>query len=75
MCCHTHSSHVSHALLYDVAYHNNRRRILRLLLKPVTIVNTIPHADWHSERRTVDFNWGNEKIRGVNIGGWLVLEP
>ncbi|WPH00594.1 putative Exo-beta-1,3-glucanase [Acrodontium crateriforme] len=21
------------------------------------------------------FNWGNEKIRGVNIGGWLVLEP
>lgn len=21
------------------------------------------------------FNWGNEKIRGVNLGGWLVLEP
>ncbi|GAB7343443.1 hypothetical protein MBLNU457_1469t2 [Dothideomycetes sp. NU457] len=21
------------------------------------------------------FNWGNEVIRGVNIGGWLVLEP
>jgi len=21
------------------------------------------------------FNWGNEKIQGVNIGGWLVLEP
>ncbi|KAK3710448.1 glucan exo-1,3-beta-glucosidase [Vermiconidia calcicola] len=21
------------------------------------------------------FAWGNEKIRGVNLGGWLVLEP
>ncbi|KAF1808187.1 putative Exo-beta-1,3-glucanase [Eremomyces bilateralis CBS 781.70] len=21
------------------------------------------------------FNWGSEKIRGLNIGGWLVLEP
>lgn len=29
-----------------------------------------------SQRRTASgFNWGNEKIRGVNIGGWLVLEP
>jgi hypothetical protein len=28
-----------------------------------------------SEKRKVDFNWGSEKIRGVNIGGWLVLEP
>lgn len=27
------------------------------------------------ERRSVDFNWGSQKIRGVNIGGWLVLEP
>ncbi|KAF2017648.1 glycoside hydrolase family 5 protein, partial [Aaosphaeria arxii CBS 175.79] len=25
--------------------------------------------------RGVAFNWGSEKIRGVNIGGWLVLEP
>lgn len=24
---------------------------------------------------TTGFDWGNEKIRGVNIGGWLVLEP
>jgi len=28
-----------------------------------------------AEKRKVDFNWGSEKIRGVNIGGWLVLEP
>ncbi|CAI9630229.1 glycoside hydrolase family 5 protein [Alternaria burnsii] len=28
-----------------------------------------------TEKRGVDFNWGSEKIRGVNIGGWLVLEP
>lgn len=29
----------------------------------------------HSEKRAVNFRWGEEKIRGVNIGGWLVLEP
>jgi hypothetical protein len=28
-----------------------------------------------SEKRGVDFRWGQDKIRGVNIGGWLVLEP
>ncbi|KAF2713629.1 glycoside hydrolase family 5 protein [Pleomassaria siparia CBS 279.74] len=27
------------------------------------------------EKRSVAFAWGSEKIRGVNIGGWLVLEP
>ncbi|KAL6706370.1 glucan exo-1,3-beta-glucosidase [Coniothyrium glycines] len=27
------------------------------------------------EKRGVAFNWGTDKIRGVNIGGWLVLEP
>ncbi|KAJ5020572.1 glycoside hydrolase superfamily [Bipolaris maydis] len=27
------------------------------------------------QKRAVGFNWGSEKIRGVNIGGWLVLEP
>lgn len=21
------------------------------------------------------FNWGTDKVRGLNIGGWLVLEP
>ncbi|KAH0169142.1 putative Exo-beta-1,3-glucanase, partial [Aureobasidium melanogenum] len=28
----------------------------------------------HSKRAN-GFNWGNEVMRGVNIGGWLVLEP
>ncbi|KAF2626268.1 glycoside hydrolase family 5 protein [Macroventuria anomochaeta] len=26
-------------------------------------------------KRGVDFNWGGTKVRGVNLGGWLVLEP
>jgi glucan 1,3-beta-glucosidase len=25
--------------------------------------------------RSVSFAFGSEKVRGVNIGGWLVLEP
>jgi hypothetical protein len=25
--------------------------------------------------RSVAFDWGTDKVRGVNIGGWLVLEP
>ncbi|KAI2481138.1 Glucan 13-beta-glucosidase [Pyrenophora tritici-repentis] len=28
-----------------------------------------------TEKRGVAFNWGTDKVRGVNIGGWLVLEP
>ena len=27
------------------------------------------------ESRDLDFDYNNEKIRGVNIGGWLVTEP
>lgn len=27
------------------------------------------------EDRSVAFEWGKDKIRGVSIGGWLVLEP
>ena len=23
----------------------------------------------------LNFNWGSEVIRGVNLGGWLILEP
>ncbi|KAI4194451.1 MAG: hypothetical protein LQ346_003679 [Caloplaca aetnensis] len=26
-------------------------------------------------RRDVDFKWGTTKVRGVNLGGWLLLEP
>ncbi|GAB7353179.1 hypothetical protein MBLNU459_g3707t1 [Dothideomycetes sp. NU459] len=28
-----------------------------------------------SMRRASGFDWGNEVMRGVNLGGWLVLEP
>ncbi|KAF2808326.1 exo-1,3-beta-glucanase [Mytilinidion resinicola] len=28
-----------------------------------------------TSKRGVAFSWGSEKIYGVNIGGWLVLEP
>lgn len=28
-----------------------------------------------ASKRDSGFNWGGETIRGVNIGGWLVLEP
>lgn len=26
-------------------------------------------------KRSVGFNFGKDKVRGLNIGGWLVLEP
>ncbi|TAQ85319.1 hypothetical protein B7494_g6357 [Chlorociboria aeruginascens] len=26
-------------------------------------------------KRTIAFSYGSEKVRGLNIGGWLVLEP
>jgi len=26
-------------------------------------------------RRSVSFAFGDQKVRGLNIGGWLVLEP
>jgi hypothetical protein len=29
-------------------------------------------SDLHA--RGVNFNWGTDKVRGVNLGGWLVLE-
>lgn len=35
-------------------------------------INAAP-ADF--QERGVDFKWGRDTVRGVNIGGWLVLEP
>ena len=26
-------------------------------------------------KRSVSFGFGQEKVRGLNVGGWLVLEP
>jgi glucan 1,3-beta-glucosidase len=30
---------------------------------------------WKHHKGPTGYAWGNEKIRGVNLGGWLVLEP
>ncbi|KAF7452596.1 glucanbeta-glucosidase [Pyrenophora tritici-repentis] len=32
-------------------------------------------ADTSVKTQSVTFDWGVDKVRGVNIGGWLVLEP
>lgn len=29
----------------------------------------------YSQERDLTFDYNNEKVRGVNLGGWLVLEP
>lgn len=31
--------------------------------------------NYHSSLRSLSFDYDNEKIRGVNLGGWLVTEP
>ncbi|KAF2820460.1 glucan 1,3-beta-glucosidase precursor [Ophiobolus disseminans] len=48
-----------------------------MLIKELFIVLSLCAAALTApiEKRGVDFRWGDEKIRGVNIGGWLVLEP
>ncbi|KAF2243713.1 glycoside hydrolase family 5 protein [Trematosphaeria pertusa] len=38
-----------------------------------SLVNAAPANE--IEKRRVAYNWGTTKVRGVNIGGWLVLEP
>lgn len=45
------------------------------LQKPRKALLSLQILTIDSEKRSVDFNWGSETIRGVNIGGWLVLEP
>lgn len=46
----------------------------------VPAVMTVPlkdstnlHSTFHE--RGVWFDWAHDMVRGVNIGGWLVLEP
>ncbi|KAL5118888.1 glucan exo-1,3-beta-glucosidase [Pleosporales sp. CAS-2024a] len=36
------------------------------------VVKAAPVDDVHG--RQVDFKWGSDKVRGVNLGGWLVIE-
>ncbi|ODN82333.1 glucan 1,3-beta-glucosidase [Cryptococcus wingfieldii CBS 7118] len=53
--------------------------LLTTLLALPLVVNALPApaASPAVEKRSVNLGWdyGQEKVRGVNIGGWLVLEP
>lgn len=42
-----------------------------------SLSNGAPVAPMAAFKRedNLGFNFGDEKIRGVNLGGWLVLEP
>ena len=41
-----------------------------------TIGNAAPASPLSRlSKRDLPFDFGNEKVRGVNLGGWLVLEP
>ncbi|KXT16633.1 hypothetical protein AC579_6661 [Pseudocercospora musae] len=44
-----------------------------LALCAVAYTNAVPSI--HGRAGPSGFPWGTEKVRGVNIGGWLVLEP
>jgi glucan 1,3-beta-glucosidase len=41
-----------------------------------SVGNAAPAAPMSKfNKRDLRFNFGQDKIRGVNLGGWLVLEP
>ena len=41
-----------------------------------TVGNAAPASPLSGlSKRDLPFDFGNEKVRGVNLGGWLVLEP
>ena len=41
-----------------------------------TLANAAPAAPISGlSKRDLPFDFGNDKVRGVNLGGWLVLEP
>jgi len=39
------------------------------------VVHAAPTKFTHVSKRDLKFNYGSDKVRGVNLGGWLVLEP
>ncbi|KIK56251.1 glycoside hydrolase family 5 protein [Collybiopsis luxurians FD-317 M1] len=43
--------------------------------RTITIVCTIAAVTHFAQAISPGFTYGGEKVRGVNIGGWLVLEP
>lgn len=41
-----------------------------------TVTNAAPASPMSRlSKRDLPFDFGNDKVRGVNLGGWLVLEP
>ncbi|OQO14942.1 hypothetical protein B0A48_00324 [Cryoendolithus antarcticus] len=40
-----------------------------------SLSNAAPAGVMSKVRRDLKFGFGSEKVRGVNLGGWLVLEP
>ncbi|CAJ2509581.1 Uu.00g146070.m01.CDS01 [Anthostomella pinea] len=40
-----------------------------------SVGNAAPHGPMSLVKKDLKFAFGSEKIRGVNLGGWLVLEP
>ncbi|KAK6420281.1 hypothetical protein LTR95_016960, partial [Oleoguttula sp. CCFEE 5521] len=40
-----------------------------------SVSNAAPAGIMSKVRRDLKFGFGSEKVRGVNLGGWLVLEP
>ncbi|KAJ4332766.1 glucan exo-1,3-beta-glucosidase [Didymella glomerata] len=49
-----------------------RTTLPAFLAATVNLVNGAPSSAHN--KRGVAFNWGSTKVRGVNLGGWLVLE-
>lgn len=39
------------------------------------VVEGLPAEPFHVKRQSLKFDYNGEKVRGVNLGGWLVLEP
>ncbi|KAI2627654.1 glucan 1,3-beta-glucosidase precursor [Hypoxylon sp. NC1633] len=42
---------------------------------PTWVAYAAPAGETPMAKRALKFSFGSEKIRGVNLGGWLVLEP
>lgn len=52
-----------------------RRAFVSLVLATALALFATPHPARADTSISPGFPYGSEKVRGVNIGGWLVLEP
>ena len=57
----------------------NRRLPYSRVVSALSLALSPTEADCSSrpkgKRQTLDFDYTNDKVRGVNLGGWFVLEP